>query len=160
LSDADAQAWATAANRAAVWYRWAEQQGQISLLKVLVKEGLVPSTELSALSSGATIDEPDCSSFGTRFAFFQLAPNGGSFFAGLGQSTSAQYVLAETYPGPCQISAVFPDGHAKVLFSYASPGTTVFAGAVRHDILLGDFWYSEAAADCAAQHPPQTWCAQ
>ena len=101
VSDVDARAWALASNRGAVWYRWAEKFGQTSILGHLVTPGLVPAAELSALSKGAEIDEPDCSSFGTRYAFFALGSDGPSFFAGLGQHTTAQYVLAETYPGPC-----------------------------------------------------------
>jgi hypothetical protein len=158
VSVADAQAWAQAANRAAMWYRWAEQFGQASMLSRLVTLSLVPASELSALSKGAEIDEPACSSFGIRYAFFALGTEGASFFSGLGQRTSAQFVLAETYPGPCEISAKYPDGHVSVLFSYSAAGTTVSSGSVRRDALLGDIWYSEAAADCSTQQPPQHWC--
>lgn len=158
VSDAAAQAWATAANQAAVWYRWAEKYGQLSLLRRLLTSSLIPGVELAALSKGAQINEPNCSSFGTRYAFFPIGTGGAAFFASLGQHTTALFVLAETYPGPCQIAATYPDGRNEVLFSYSTAGTTVFAGSVHHDLLLGDFWHSEAAADCASQHGPPMWC--
>jgi hypothetical protein len=159
VSDADARAWAVAANRGAVWYRWAERFGQVPLLAHLVTQGLIPASELAALSQGAEIDEPDCSSFGTRHAFFPIGTDGPAFFSGLGQRTSAQFVLAETYPAPCQISAKYPDGRVVVLFSYSTSGTTVSGGSLRHELILGDIWCSEAAADCTTQHGPQKWCA-
>jgi hypothetical protein len=158
VSQADTNSWALAANRAAVWYRWAEKYGQVPLLRDLQTAALIPGAELAALAKGAQINEPDCSSFGTRYAIFQLGSGGGSFFASIGQHTTAQFVLAESYPGPCQIVASYPDGHTEILFSYSASGTTIFAGSVRHDVLLGDFWYSEAAADCTTQHGPPLWC--
>jgi hypothetical protein len=158
VSDTDALAWAVGANRAAIWYRWAEKYGQVSVLKELLTTSLIPRTELAALARGAEVDEPDCSSFGTRYAFFPLDKAGTDVFSGRGQHTSALEVLAVTYPGPCSIAAKFPDGHAETLFSYATSGTTVFAGSVRHDALLGDVWYSEAAIDCATQGAPKAWC--
>jgi hypothetical protein len=134
--------------------------GQVPILKALVTGSLIPGTELSALSKGAHINEPDCSSFGTKYAFFPIGSSGQQFYASLGQHTTSAFVLAETYPGPCRIQATYPDGHVEVLFSYSTAGTTVFAGSVRHDPVLGDIWYSEAAADCNTQHGPAAWCTQ
>jgi hypothetical protein len=158
VTDIDAESLAFAANRTAVWDRWAEQYDQAPLLGHLLKEGLVPASELSALSNGAQITQPDCSSFGTRYALFQLGGDGQTYFSGLGQHVSANFVLAIRHPGPCQIVATYPDGHKMTLFSFAGPGTTVFAGSLRNDPILGSLWFSEAAADCGSQAPPASWC--
>jgi hypothetical protein len=158
VTDADVQAWAMAANRAAVWDRWAEKYDQAALLDHLLTRSLVPATELSAMSQGAQIDQPDCSSFGTRYAVFQLGPDGGALFSRLGQHPTARFVLAITYPGPCRIIATYPDGHQSALFSFTGSGTTVFAGSLRDDTALGTLWFSEAAADCSSQPVPAMWC--
>lgn len=158
VTDSEAKAWALAANRTAMWDRWAEQYGQAALLPHLLKQGLVPASELNALSRGARIDQPDCSSFGTRYGLFPLGADGLTFFSGLGQLVTARYVLAITYPGPCQIVATYPDGHKETLFSFAGSGTTVFAGADEKDRVLGQLWFSEAAADCGSHGSPASWC--
>jgi hypothetical protein len=147
-----------AANRAAVWDRWVEKYDQTALLDHLLTRGLVPAAELSAMSQGAQIDQPDCSSFGRRYAVFQIGPDGGALFSRLGQHPTAGFVLAITFPGPCKIVATYPDGHKTALFSFTGSGTTVFAGSLRDDTVLGTLWYSEAAADCSSQPVPATWC--
>lgn len=157
VSDADALAWAVAANRAAVWGRWAKKFDQPALLKVLLTESLVPNTELVAMAKGAQIDQPDCSSFGTKYGLFPLGADGARFFSGLGQTAGTPFVLAVTFPGPCQITAVYPDGHKETLFSYPSAGTTIFAGSLVHETVLGDIWRAQAAADCGL-NGPRMWC--
>lgn len=157
VSDTDALAWAVAANRAAVWDRWAEKYDQPALLKVVLSESLVPNTELVAMSKGAQVDQPDCSSFGTKYGLFPLGADGAAFFSDLGQTAGTPFVLAVTFPGPCQITAVYPDGHSETLFSYSGAGTTIFAGSIVHETVLGDIWRAQAAADCGL-NGPKMWC--
>lgn len=158
VSDTEAQRWALAANRAAIWDRWAERYDQVALLNHIIAQSLVPASELSAMNQGAQVNQPDCSSFGTRYGVFPIGTTGATYFSGLGQHTSASYVLSVMYPGPCQIVASYPDGRKSVLFSFATAGTTVFAGSVHDDPVLGSLWFAEAAADCANQAAPQAWC--
>jgi hypothetical protein len=158
-SEAQAYRWADDINRAAMWNRWAEKYNQVNLLPLLLSPSLVPSSERLAMSRGAAIDQPDCSSFGNRYKVLTLGVDGAAFFAGIGQTATSPQVVAVTYPGPCQITATYPDGHREVLFSFGSAGITVIAGTSRDDPVLGEFWFTQASADCNGPGRPTAWCA-
>jgi hypothetical protein len=158
VTNADVQAWAMAANRAAVWLRWSEANDQFQLTQKL--EGpLVVNAQLDQLMrQGVAISDPACDLFAQRYVLFPMTPQGLRFFASFAERTLDQFVFEEKYPGPCSLTATFSDGRTQTLFPSAGPVTSVVAGAVRHDPVMGDIWYITAGGFCTDRGAPTEWC--
>ncbi len=158
VSDADAQSWALASNRGAVWYRWAEANDQPGILGRLGNVSLVPSAEIEALNAKGTVSQPDCAIFPTRVALFEISPDDKRFFSSLGQVIDVSASLVATYPGPCTISTTSSTGQTRPIASYSSTGTTFFAGSIQEDPLLGKVWFTVGASNCGVRGAPTAWC--
>ncbi len=158
VSDADAQAWALAANRTAVWYRWAEANDQPSLLGRLGHPSLLPPAELQVLATNGTVAQPDCAIFPTKVALFAIDTEANRFFTSVGQIVSGGFALAAKYPGPCTITSVSASGQVQTIASFPQAGVTFFAGAIRDDALLGRVWFTVGAGNCAQRGAPTAWC--
>ncbi|MGH7722274.1 MAG: hypothetical protein ACRENL_05490 [Candidatus Dormibacteria bacterium] len=159
VSDTDARSWALAANRAAVWLRWSEAHDQFNLTQRL--EGpLVVNAQLEQLMrQGVVVSDPACDLFADRYVLFSMTSQGRQFFASFAEQPTDRFVLEEHYPGPCSLTATFQDGHTKTLFPSAGPVTSVVAGTVRRDPLMGDIWYLSAGGFCTDRGAPIEWCA-
>ena len=158
VSDADAQAWALAANASSTWYRWADAHGQVSLLGRLQSLRLYSGVELQALAEGDVVTLPDCDIFPSAYTLFPMDAGAARFFRGLGEDPRGGYVLAADFPGPCVVSARTPAGQARTLAVYPSAGRSLFAGHLRQDPLLGAVWFVDGAGTCDDLGAPAAWC--
>jgi hypothetical protein len=158
VTDTDAQSWALAANRAAIWLRWSEANDQFSLTSRLEGPLVVNSQIDQLMRQGVVISDPDCNLFAQRYVVSPMTPQGRQFFASFAESTNDQFVLEERYPGPCSLTATFADGHTQTLFPSAGAVISVVAGAVRSDPLMGDIWYITAGGFCTDRGAPTEWC--
>jgi hypothetical protein len=159
VSDADATSWASAANRTGIWLRWSEANAQYGLTQ-RIEAGQVINAQFNELMRrGTTLAEPDCDLFAGKYSLFPLTPADTRFFASFGQAVADQYVLVESYPGPCAIISTNTQGVSQTLIATASAVTSLSAGTVHHDLLLGDIWYGDGVAFCTSRGAPSTWCA-
>jgi hypothetical protein len=69
-----------------------------------------------------------------------------------------QYVLVIGYSGTCAATVTYPDDHTSSLPELPGPGTGFGPGALKHDPLLGDIWFSEATGTCTDPTAPPEWC--
>jgi hypothetical protein len=121
---------------------------------------LVVNAQLAQLMrQGVVISDPSCDLFAERYVLFPMTPQGRQFLASFGETTTDQFVLEEGYPGPCALTATFKDGHTQSLFPTSAAVTSVAAGAVRHDPMMGDIWFITAAGLCTDRGAPVDWCA-
>lgn len=158
VSDADAQASADANNRTGGWYKWAEANDQPALLRHLLAANLVSANEQQLLAQGARIDQPDCALFPTSDRLYPIKDDGRAYFAKKNVAVTDPYVLVIGYAGPCAATVTYSDGHTSTLQELAAPGTGFGTGALRHDPVLGDIWFAEAAGSCADAGAPAAWC--
>ena len=110
------------------------------------------------MRQGVAITDPDCDLFAQRYVLFVMTPVGMQFFASFAEATADQFVLEERYPGPCALKATYTDGTTKSLFPSTGAVTSVVAGAVHHDPLMGDIWFITAGGFCTNRGAPTEWC--
>ena len=158
VSDADARAWALAANRTSVWLRWSEANGQAGLTTHVEGTRVINATIDQLMRAGVAVREPDCDLFANRYGLFPITPSGKGFLTSLGEVTMASFVLVGRYTGPCSLTAQYPDGRLETLFPAPGEVTTILAGSLRHDPLLGDLWFVDAGSVCSNPGAPVSWC--
>ena len=161
VSDAEAQHWADANNWGSGWVKWAEANDQPYLLPFLVGPALVSPTEESALEQGARITLPDCAIYPLSSTLYPVLADGKTYFASKNLPTDDAYVIVVNVSGPCAATATYPDGHTQSIPETSGPGTAFVPGALRHDPLLGDIWFTDAGGSCSdITGPPHEWCAR
>ena len=158
VSDADARAWALAANRGSVWYRWAEANIQPSLLGRLGLVSLDPPVEREALAQGVSIQQPDCAIFPIRFSLFPVGASELQFLTSLGEVPTGKFALVGSFPGSCVVTGVTTGGQTKTIATYSSAGTTFFIGTLTQDPALGVLWFVSGGANCLDRGAPTRWC--
>ncbi len=157
-SDADAQAWALAANRTGMWLQWSEANDQYGLTTRLEGPRVVNARLDQLMRAGVSITDPNCDVFAARYRLFPMTADGQRFLTSFGEVSTAPFVLVASYSGPCSLLAHFPDGRAETLFPAPGEVVTVLAGTTRHDPLLGDLWFVDAGALCSHSGAPVAWC--
>jgi hypothetical protein len=160
VSDAQANAWALAANRGSRWFQWAEANVQPGLLSHLGTVGLVPEVEMQALAAGESVLQPGCSVFPTAVKLFPLVAADLPFFTTLGEKVQVGYVFVATYAPNCAVTALTPDGHTSVIESSASTSTVFSPGLSHDDLRLGSVWFTTGGANCGDRGAPAQWCTQ
>jgi hypothetical protein len=139
VPDATAQHWADASNWDSGWWKWAQQNDQLLLLRYLVGPALVSGAEVEAL--------------------FAVGAAGRAYLARKGLPTDDPYVFVVVYTGPCTEIVHHAGGGTTTIVDFTQ-NTTVFSpGVLRHDPLLGDLWFGDAGGNC--QDPvgaPPAWC--
>ena len=158
VSDADAQAWAAANSRTGAWYRWAEANDQPALLPHVIAGTLVSATEQQLLAQGARIDQPDCALFPLTVSVYPIQDDGRAYFAKKNVTVTDQWALVISYPGPCVATVTYADGHTSSLQELPGPGMAFGPGVLKHDPVLGDIWYADAAGSCTDPAAPAEWC--
>ena len=159
VSQADAQYWADANFWGSGWVKWAEANDQPYLLPRLVGPALISPTEESALEQGARITLPDCAIFPVANTLYPVLADGKAYFSSKNLPSDDNYVLVVTFNGPCAATATYPDGHTQSIPEGSGPARGFVPGVLRHDTLLGDFWYTDAGGSCSdPAGPPPEWC--
>ncbi len=158
LSDADARAWALAANRTGVWLRWSELNDQYALTPRLESSRVVNATLDRLMRGGTSVIDPDCDLFAQKYALFPMTSVGTQFFSSFGEATRDAYVFVEHYPGPCAILGKTSAGGPQTVAATPNATVSVSAGTFRHDQLLGDLWFADGAAFCTDRGAPPIWC--
>ena len=159
VSDEVAQLWANANNTGSGWFAWAEANGQPGLLLHLGGPNVLNPREEQALAAGATILQPGCNLYPLSDALYVVGPEGREFFARRSLPTDSPYVIVATFGGPCSATATYPDGHSESILELPATTTVFIAGELRHDSVLGAFWYTDAGGNCQdAAAPPPEWC--
>lgn len=160
VSQSDAQHWANADNWGSGWYEWAEAYDQPYLLRLLGGSAVTSAAEMSALSNGATIEQPECNLYPKTAALFPVGADGQDYFKRKGLPADDAYVLVGTLAaGPCAAKVRYPDGRVTTLPEPLSSAPVFAPGQLRHDPVLGDIWYSDAGGNCNdPAGPPPEWC--
>ena len=159
VSQTDAQHWADANNWGSGWYKWAAAYDQPYLLPRIAGPALLAGPEETALEQGARLTFPDCAIFPLTNTLYPVLADGKAYFASKNLPTDDSFVFVVTYSGPCAATATYPDGHTQSIAETAGPGNAFVPGALRHDPLLGDIWFTDAGGSCSDPvGPPQEWC--
>lgn len=157
LSDADAAKWAGAAYQTQTTLSWAEANGELSIVQTLGfphGHSQVNVQYLQVMSQQAKIINPPCATYPTQLSIYQLDPTTLNYLQSLGESiTQPDYVVVETFIGPCQVTAIYPDKHKVVLTSFGATRTEIIAGYLRVDAALGTILVPEGTADCSGPAP-------
>lgn len=159
VPDATAQHWADASNWDSGWWKWAQQNDQLLLLRYLVGPALVSGAEVEALQSGGSIAQPDCNLYPISLKLFAVGAAGRAYFARKGLRTDDPYVFVVVYTGPCTEIVHHAGGGTTTIVDFTQ-NTTVFSpGILRHDPLLGDLWFGDAGGNCHDPvGAPPAWC--
>jgi hypothetical protein len=160
VSDADAHAWALAANRAGTWLQWSEANDQFGLTTRIEGAQVVNAQIDKFMRQGIAVMDPSCDLFAQDYRVFPMTNAGTTFFSSFGESTRDGFVLVERYPGPCAITGKDAQGNIRTLLSTATPTVSISAGEIRTDPLLGRIWFGDGAAFCTDRGAPLNWCAQ
>jgi hypothetical protein len=159
VGDADAQAWALAANRTGMWLRWSEANDQFGLTTRIEGSKVVNAEIDQQMRHGTRVLDPDCDLFAQKYRLFPMTDEGRSFFAAFGELTHDSYVLVEQYPGPCAITGKGATGQLQTLLSTPTATVSISAGQAREDPVLGTIWFGDGAGFCTDRGAPSTWCA-
>ena len=159
VADADAQKWALAVNRTGVWLRWSEANDQFQLTTHLESPQVVNGIVDAAMRRGTRVTDPDCDLFAQRYLLVANDVQGTSFFSSFGQSIRDMYVFIERYPGPCAITVDSQSGSTQTLLATPVALSSISAGNVLDDPVLGDIWFGDGAALCTTRGAPTAWCA-
>ncbi len=159
VSDATAQHWANASNWDSGWWKWAQANSQLFMLRNLVGPALIPVAEVDAIQNGGTVDQPDCNLYPISTTLFAVGDAGRAYFARKRLPTGDAYVFVVVYRGPCSETVKTVDGQTSHIVDF-SENTTVFTpGVFRSDPVLGDLWFSDAGGNCQdPMGPPPAWC--
>jgi hypothetical protein len=159
VSDATAQHWADASNWDSGWWKWAQGNDQLLLLRDLVGPALIPAAEIEALQSGGSVAQPDCNLYPISSKLFAVGTAGRAYFARKRLPADDSYVFVVVYSGPCAETVNHTNGGTTTIIDFTQ-NTTVFSpGVLRHDPLLGDIWFADAGSNCQDPvRPPTAWC--
>jgi hypothetical protein len=144
LSDADAQAMASAEYRENAFLGWLELHTQPGLNNHIRSAGLFTGVIGNAVRSGKSVTNPPCGLYAQGIAVVSVDATVAQFEGGKGYPVTSSFALVDKYAAPCTVAVT---GGA-VLFSASSPVVIVETGAVRHDDVLGEVFLAESGRDC------------
>lgn len=145
LSEAEAQALAWSEYRENAFVGWLEAKVQPGLNDHLRVHGLFNGIIGNTVRAGQSVNNPPCDLYATQMAVLPVDQSVQAFEAGKGYTVSAQYALVDRYPAGCSITAA----GGQVLFSTQTDTIAVETGVIRHDAVLGAFFFAESGRDCA-----------
>ena len=159
VPQATADAWALALNHAGMWSQWSEANLQYGL--TLHYEGAaVVNTQIDQLlRAGTAVIDPACDEFGTKYTLKPVDASLVQFLARYGERTSGAYAFVASYPGPCEIDKVNPDGSRQAIVAATDPVTSLIGGQLVDDPVLASLWISDAGGVCTTKGAPANWCA-
>ena len=159
VSDAEASSWAFAANRANVWFQWAEANGQYKFLEHVVSTSLLSPDEASILRSGGRVIQPNCVLFPVRMRLFPVNSAARTYFNQHRMFTGDRYVFVSTYRPRCTITAIKASGQRESLGTLSSPSIAFNVGSLQGGGLpLGQLWFQTAFGSCSDRGRPPAWC--
>jgi hypothetical protein len=159
VSDATAQHWANASNWDSGWWKWAQGNDQLFMLRHLVGPALISSQEVEALQAGARIEQPECNLYPIRSTLFPMSAQGRDYFTRKGLPADDAYLFVVVYSGPCSETFRYPDGRTANVVDFTTNTTVFTPGVLRHDPVLGDLWFGDAGGTCQDPlGPPPAWC--
>ena len=159
VSDVTAQHWADASNWDSGWWRWAQANSQLFVLRHLVGPALIPVAEVEALQNGGTVDQPDCNLYPISSMLFPVGDAGRAYFARKHLPTDDMYVFVVVYHGPCSELVKAADGQTTSIVDFTEDTTVFTPGTFRSDPVLGDLWFGDAGGNCQDPlGPPAAWC--
>lgn len=145
LSDADVEVLAWSEYRENAFVGWLQAKVQPGFNDHLRVHGLFNGIIGNAVRAGQSVNNPPCDLYATQMAVVPVDQSIQAFEAGKGYTVSAQFALVDRYPAGCAITAA--DG--RTLFSTQTDTVAVETGVVRHDDVLGPFFFAESGRDCA-----------
>jgi hypothetical protein len=161
VSDATAQRWADASNRDSGWWKWAQANSQLFVLRHLVGPALIPVAEVEALQNGGTIDQPECNLYPISSSLFAVGDAGRAYFARKHLPTDDAYLFVVVYHGPCSEVVTSTGGQTTSIVDFTEDTTVFTPGTLRSDPVLGDLWFGDAGGNCKDPlGPPAAWCAR
>jgi hypothetical protein len=159
VSDAVAQHWADASNWDSGWWKWAEANDQLLVLRHLVGPTLIPADEVELLQSGGTVEQPDCNLYPITSKLFAVGVAGKAYFIRRHLSTDDAYVFVVEYRGPCSEIVKQGNDQRSTIIDFTENTTVFQPGVFRHDAVLGDLWFADAGGSCEdPMGPPPAWC--
>jgi hypothetical protein len=159
VPQATAQRWADASNRDSGWWKWAQANDQLLLLRFLVGPALMPADEIEVLQNGGTVSQPDCNLYPLSWTLYPMGAAGRTYFALKRLPTDDAYVFVVVYSGPCAETFHDADGTSTAIVDFTENTTMFSPGVLRSDPLLGDLWFGDAGGNCQdAAGPPAAWC--
>jgi hypothetical protein len=144
LSNADAQALAWAEYRENALLGWLEARVQPGLNDHLREHGLFTGIIGNTVRAGTSVNNPPCDLYAAKMAVVPIDASIRAFEAGKGYTVTAQYAIVDLYTGGCTVTTAT----GQSLFSDQSNTIDIETGAIRHDDVLGDFFYAESGRDC------------
>ncbi|MDQ1699679.1 MAG: hypothetical protein QOG34_1542 [Frankiaceae bacterium] len=159
VTGTEARQWAVAANRANVWFQWAEANGQYRFLNHVVATNLLSPDEARILRAGGRVFQPNCVLFPTRVRLFPIDSTERAYFTARGQYTGDRYVFANTYRPRCTVTYVTAAGKHGTLATLTTTSVAFNVGSVQDGgPLLGQIWFQTAYGSCTDQGRPAAWC--
>jgi hypothetical protein len=159
ISDATAQQWADASNRDSGWWKWAQSQDQLFMLRYLVGPALIPANEVEVLQHGGTVEQPDCNLYPLSWKLFPVGADGKAYFTRKNLPSDDMYTFVVVYSGQCSETLRSSSGATTKVVDFTVDTTVFSAGVLRHDPVLGDIWFADAGGNCQdPSGPPSAWC--
>jgi hypothetical protein len=159
VTDAEARQWAVAANRANVWFQWAEANDQYTFLDHVVATNLLSPDEARILRAGGRVFQRNCVVFPARVRLFPIDSNERAYFSARGQYTGDRYVFANTYLPRCAVTYVTAAGKHGTLATLTTTSVAFNVGSLQDGgPLLGEIWFQTAYGSCTDQGHPAAWC--
>jgi hypothetical protein len=159
VADTTAQHWADASNWDSGWWKWAQANSQLFMLRNLVGPALIPVAEVDALQDGGSVAQPDCNLYPISSKLFAVGDAGRAYFARKHLPTDDMYVFVAVYRGPCSEVVKTVDGQTTSIVDFTENTTVFTPGVFRSDPVLGDLWFADAGGDCQdPTGPPPAWC--
>lgn len=151
VSDTDVQLWVAAEMRTNQYIQWMAANDQTQFNRHLRSDAFLAGPIGQALARGERVTLPACDLYAASVAVVVVDQSIRDLLARRGESTTATDALVMRYAGPCAVTGA----NGEVLLSIPPEGgVTVETGAIRHDPVLGDIWYSDAGAECRAGASP------
>lgn len=159
VTDAQARQWALDANRANVWFQWAEANDQVNLLDRVVSTSLLSPDEARILRTGGRVFQPNCVLFPVRVRLFPVDSAARTYFTEHGKFSGDKYVFVNTYRPRCTVTDVTGSGKRSRLATLTTSSVAFNVGSVQgSDSLLGEIWFQTAFGSCTDQGRPAAWC--
>jgi hypothetical protein len=159
VGDATAQHWADASNWDSGWWKWAQANDQLFVLRHLVGPTMIPADEVEPMQNGGTVDQPDCNLYPIMSKLFAVGAAGKAYFARRHLATADAYVFVVEYRGPCSELVTQANGQRSTIVDFTANTTVSQPGVLRHDAVLGDLWFADAGGSCQdPMGPPAAWC--
>jgi len=146
--------------RANALLAWGDSHHQPSLRAFLVGRAEQATKAALAVAQGAAVDEPACDLIPTAITVQTVDAATQQAFVQRSEPTTDSTAMLLTYGAPCVVQARFPDGRSEILAQWQTPLSTVAAGHLVNDPVLGELWVETAALACGGPLSPAAACAQ